>query len=93
MQAEIVVYVPGAADDPAAAGIARGAAIVGRPEPGSDHARVYYEGAIHGQIAMQTLADRALYAYGQLQISPRRIARHSRSVPQSSSGAVPASCC
>lgn len=62
---EIVVYVP-AGGHPATAGIARGSAIVGAPEPGSDEVRIYFEGGIYGQIGMETLADRAVYASGRL---------------------------
>lgn len=62
---EIVVYVP-AGGHPATVGIARGSAIVGLPDPGSDEVRVYFEGAIYGQAGMGSLADRAAYAYGRL---------------------------
>jgi hypothetical protein len=62
---EIVVYVP-AGGHPATAGIARGSAIVGLPEPRSDEVGIYFEGAIHGSTGMATLADRAIYAFGRL---------------------------
>ena len=63
---KIVVYVP-VAGHPAAAGIARGAAIVGRPDPGREKVRIYYEGAIYRQSEMRTLADRAVYACGRME--------------------------
>jgi hypothetical protein len=62
---QIVVYVPGGLD-PATAGIARGSAIVGRPTACSDTVRIYFEGAVHGQAGMRTLADRAVHACGRL---------------------------
>jgi hypothetical protein len=63
--AEIVIYVPTGRHS-ATAGIARGSAIVGLPEPGSEEVRVYFEGAIFGQSNMVTLADRAVHASGRL---------------------------
>jgi hypothetical protein len=62
---EIVVYVP-AGGHPATAGIARGSAIVGLPDPGAEEVRIYYEGAIIDQSEMVTLADHAVYACGRL---------------------------
>jgi hypothetical protein len=62
---EIVVYVP-AGGHPATQGIARGSAIVGRPRPGAEDVKIYFEGATQGQSGMRTLADRALHAYGRL---------------------------
>jgi hypothetical protein len=62
---EIVVYVA-AVDHPAVSGIAAGSAIVGRPEPGADDVRIYFEGGVFGQAGMRTLADRAVYACGRL---------------------------
>lgn len=64
--AEIVVYLP-APGHPATEEIRPGSAIVGRPEPGSDAVRIYYEGALYGQVNMRTLADRAVHACGRLQ--------------------------
>jgi hypothetical protein len=64
--AEIVVYLP-APGHPATEEIQSGSAIVGRPEPGADTVRVYYEGAFFGQVNMRTLADRAVHACGRLQ--------------------------
>jgi hypothetical protein len=66
MLAGIVVYVPAVADHPATGGIARGSAIVGRPEPGGKNVRIYFEGGVHGQAGMGTLAGRAVYACGRL---------------------------
>lgn len=65
MRSEVVVYVP-AAGHRATAGIARGSAIVGRPDARRGEVRIYYEGAIHGQSEMRTLADRAVYACGRM---------------------------
>lgn len=62
---EIVVYVP-AGGHPDTVGIARGSAVLGRPEPGDDRVRVYFEGAVYGQMGMRTLADRARHAWGRL---------------------------
>jgi len=62
---EIVVYVP-AGGHPATQGIARGSAIVGLPDPGSEEVRISFEGAIYDQSEMRTLADRAAHAYGRL---------------------------
>lgn len=64
--AEIVVYLP-ASGHPATEEIHPGSAIVGRPEPGADAVRIYYEGALYGQVNMRTLADRAVHACGRLQ--------------------------
>jgi hypothetical protein len=65
MGSEVVVYVP-AAGHRATAGIARGAAIVGRPDARREDVRIYYEGAVYGQSEMRTLADRAVYACGRM---------------------------
>lgn len=65
MRSEVVVYIP-AAGHCAIAGIARGSAIVGRPDARRCEVRIYYEGAIHGQSEMRTLADRAVYACGRM---------------------------
>jgi hypothetical protein len=65
MGSEVIVYVP-AAGHRASAGIARGSAIVGRPDAGREDVRIYYEGAIYGQSEVRTLADRAVYACGRL---------------------------
>lgn len=62
---EIVVYVP-SGGHPASAGIARGSAIVGHPYPDENEVRIYFEGALYGQVGMATLADRAVYAWGRL---------------------------
>ncbi|MBS1887574.1 MAG: hypothetical protein JSU06_10335 [Actinobacteria bacterium] len=62
---EIVVYVP-AGGHPATAGIVRGSAIVGLPDPGSEEVRIHFEGALYGQSGMATLADRAVHACGRL---------------------------
>jgi hypothetical protein len=62
---ETVVYVP-AGGHPATQGIARGSAIVGLPNPGSDEVRIYFEGAIYGQSDMRTLADRVVHAFGRM---------------------------
>lgn len=65
MRSEVVVYIP-VAGHCATASIARGAAIVGRPNARRGEVRIYYEGAIHGQSEMRTLADRAVYACGRM---------------------------
>ena len=65
MRSEVVVYIP-ATGHCATAGIARGSAIVGRPDARRGEVRIYYEGAIHGQSEMRTLADRAVYACGRM---------------------------
>jgi hypothetical protein len=62
---EIVVYVP-AGGHPATTDIARGSAILGQPEIGTDQVRVHFEGGIYGQVGMRTLGDRALHAFGRL---------------------------
>lgn len=61
-----VVYVPAAAGHRATAGIARGPAIVGRPDARREDVHIYYEGAVYGQSEMRTLADRAVYACGRM---------------------------
>lgn len=63
---EIVVYVP-AGGFAATEGIASKSAIVGRPEPGGDHVKIYYEGALYRQANMKTLADRASHAADRLE--------------------------
>lgn len=65
MGSEVVVYVP-AAGHRATAGIARGSAIVGRPDARREDVRIYYEGAVYEQSEMRTLADRAVYACGRM---------------------------
>jgi hypothetical protein len=65
MSREVVVYVP-AAGHRATAGIARGSAIVGRPDARREDVRIYYEGAVYEQSEMRTLADRAVYACGRM---------------------------
>jgi hypothetical protein len=65
MGSKVVVYVP-AADHPATTGIARGSAIVARPETSREEVRIYYEGAVYGQSEMRTLTDRAVYACGRM---------------------------
>lgn len=65
MGREVIVYVP-VAEHPATSGIARGSAIVGRPEARREDVRIYYEGAVYGQSEMRTLADRAVYACGRM---------------------------
>lgn len=62
---EIVVYLP-AGGHPATEGIARGSAIVGLPEPGTEEVRIYFEGALYEQSNMVTLTDRAVHAYERL---------------------------
>jgi len=62
---EIVIYVP-SGGHPVSAGIAPGSAIVGQPYPDEDEVRIYFEGALHGQVGMATLADRAVCAWGRL---------------------------
>ena len=61
---EIVLYVP-VGGYSATAGIARGSAIVGKPGTGAE-VEVHFEGAIHGQENMRTLADRATHAAGRM---------------------------
>lgn len=76
---EIVLYIPvgGLA---ATAGIARGAAIVGRPEAGAAEVEIHFEaGALH-QRQRETLADRALSASGRL--LGDTVGGMSRSVPR-----------
>lgn len=65
MRSEVVVYIP-ATGYRATTGIARGSAIVGRPDAGRGEVRIYYEGAIYGQSEMRTLADRAVYACSRM---------------------------
>lgn len=65
MSREVVVYVP-AAGHRATASIARGSAIVGRPDARREDVRIYYEGAVYEQSEMRTLADRAVYACGRM---------------------------
>ena len=79
MVAEIVVYLP-AEGHPATDGIGPGSAILGRPEPGADEVRIYYEGARYGQVNMRTLAERAVHACGRLQQSYPTVA--ARVVPR-----------
>lgn len=76
---EVVVYVP-AGGHPATEGVARGSAIVGRPDPGSEEVTVHFEGAIHWQADMGTLADRALHAYERLRDAAPTVA--ARTVPR-----------
>jgi hypothetical protein len=64
-QQEVVVYVP-AGGHLATEGIARGSAIVGQPYSDENEVRIYFEGAIYGQVGMATLADRAVCAWGRL---------------------------
>ena len=62
----IVVYVPAPGPGGGTDGIAPKSAIVGRPEPGGDTVEVYYEGSLHEQANIKTLADRALHAAGRM---------------------------
>lgn len=62
---EIVVYLPKGGRR-ASADIARGSAIVGRPDASSERVTIYFEGAIHGQENLRTLADRANQAAGRM---------------------------
>lgn len=62
----VVVYVP-SGGFAATEGIASKSAIVGRPEPGGDFVTIYFEGAVHQQANMKTLADRASHAAGRLE--------------------------
>ena len=62
---EIVLYVPHGGYS-ATADIARGSAIVGEPRAGAAEVEVHFEGAIHGQENMRTLADRATHAAGRM---------------------------
>lgn len=78
---EIVVYIP-AGGHPATGGIARGSAIVGLPDPGSEEVRIYFEGAIFEQSGMITLADRAVHACGRLRERYPTVA--TRMVPRAS---------
>lgn len=61
--AEVIVYLP-APGHPAIAGILPGSGIVGRPL--EDEVLIYYEGAIHGQVGMEHLADRVGHAYQRM---------------------------
>jgi hypothetical protein len=82
---EIVVYVP-AGGHRATGGIARGSAIVGLPDPGSEEVTVYFEGAIHEQTNMGSLADRAAHAYDRLRDDAPTVA--TRVVPREALVAV-----
>jgi hypothetical protein len=82
---DVVVYVP-AEGHPTTGSIARGSAIVGVPEPGADDVRIYFEGAIYGQVNLITLADRAVCAYGRLRERYPTLAR--RTVPREALVAV-----
>lgn len=82
---EIVVYVP-SGGFAATEDIASKSAIVGRPEPGGEHVKIYYEGALHRQANMKTLADRALHAAGRLEQDYPTVAR--RVVPREALVAV-----
>jgi hypothetical protein len=82
---EVVVYVP-TGGHPSTEGIARGSAIVGLPDPGTEEVRVYFEGAIYGQVNMGTLADRAAHAYGRLRDDAPTVA--ARLVPREALVAV-----
>jgi hypothetical protein len=62
---EIVVYLPNGGGR-ATADIARGSAIVGQPQVGSDRVTIYFEGAIYVQENVRTLADRANQAAGRM---------------------------
>jgi hypothetical protein len=62
---EFVLYVPSGGHS-ATADIARGSAIVGKPQADGTEVEVYYEGAIFGQENMRTLADRATHAAGRM---------------------------
>lgn len=62
---EIVVYLPNGGGH-ATADIARGSAIVGQPEVGSDRVTIYFEGAIYDLENVLTLADRANQAAGRM---------------------------
>jgi hypothetical protein len=77
---EIVVYLP-AGGHPATRGIARGSAIVGVPEPGSEEVRIYFEGALYEQSNVVTLADRAVHACERLRDRYPTLAK--RMVPRS----------
>jgi hypothetical protein len=59
---DAVVYVP-TGDDLATRYIAEGSGIVGIPD-GSPLEEIYFEGAVHGQVNMASLADRVAHAYG-----------------------------
>lgn len=84
---EIVVYVP-TGDHPATDGIARGSAIVGLPEQGSEEVKIYFEGALYDQVNMVTLADRAVHACGRLRDRYSTIAKSKRTVPREALVAV-----
>lgn len=62
---DIVLYLP-AGGHAATAGIARGSAIVGRPQAEGELVRIYFEGALYGRRTMPRLADRAVQAAGRL---------------------------
>src|ERR1700761_8631950 len=61
---DAVVYVP-TGDNPATWEIAEGSGIVGRPD-GSPLEEIYFEGAVHGQGNMASLADRVAHAYDRM---------------------------
>jgi hypothetical protein len=61
---EAVVYVP-TGEHPATSPISAGSGIVGRPD-GSALTEIYFEGGIHGQVNMRSLADRVAHAYGRM---------------------------
>jgi hypothetical protein len=70
---EAVVYVP-APEHPATRTIAPASGIVGRPgDPGLTE--IYFEGAVHGQINMSSLADRVAHAYGRMAENNPTVAR------------------
>jgi hypothetical protein len=62
---ELILYVPSGRYS-AIADIARGSAIVGKPQADGAKVEVYFEGAIFGQENMRTLADRAMHAAGRM---------------------------
>jgi hypothetical protein len=64
---EFVLYVP-VGGYSATGGIARGSAIVGEPRADAVEVEVevHFEGAIHGQENMRTLADRATHAASRM---------------------------
>ena len=65
MVREIVLYVP-VGGHRATADIARASAIVGEPRAGAEEVKVYFEGAVFGQVNMCTLAERAKHAAAQM---------------------------
>lgn len=84
-KAEIVVYVP-SGGFAATEGIASKSAIVGRPERGGDHVKIYFEGALYRPENMKTLADRARHAAGRLEQDYPTVAK--RLVPREALVAV-----